>query len=196
MYLGIDAGTSSIKCTVFNESGREVFSSRRSTFLELLPSGRVEQDPVEIWRAVRGDVADCLKKSRVSSKDIEAVGVTGQSAGMILVDKQGKPFKMISWRDVRAASLVEEWREKGKEELFYDITGWPLWPQFAPIQMRWLAKHEPNVLKRASVTFSCSDWICSRLTGEKKAAAPALIGTIDTKRDKYSPELFRLCEIS
>lgn len=196
MYLlGIDAGTSTIKCSVFSGSGNEVESTRRDVHLQLFRSGEVEQNPLEIWKAVRGVVVECIKKSRIPSEEIEAVGVTGQAGGMILVDNRGKPFKMISWRDLRATSLVEEWRREGKEELFYAITGWPLWPQWAPVQLAWLAKHDPSVLKRADIAFSCSDWICSRLTGEKKAVAPALIGTIDTKRGEYSSELFQLCEI-
>jgi sugar (pentulose or hexulose) kinase len=196
MYLlGIDAGTSTIKCTVFNGSGTEVKSARRNVHLQLFPSGEVEQNPLEIWKAVRSVVVECIKKSRIPSEEIEAVGVTGQSGGMILIDNRGKPFKMISWRDLRATSLVKEWRRKGKEERFYAITGWPLWPQFASVQLAWFAKHDSSVLKRADIAFSCSDWICSRLTGEKKAVAPAWIGTIDTKRGAYSSELFQLCEI-
>jgi len=196
MYLlGIDAGTSTIKCTVFNELGRELESTRRNVHLQLFRSGEVEQKPLEIWKAVRGVVSECIEKSRIPAEEIEAVGVTGQAAGMILVDNRDKPFKMISWRDLRATSLVEEWKREGKEKSFYAITGWPLWPQFAPVQLAWLAKHDPSVLKRAEIAYSCSDWICSRLTGEEKAVAPALIGTIDTKRGEYSPELFQLCEI-
>ena len=196
MYLlGIDAGTSTIKCTVFNESGKELGTARRSVRLQLFRSGEVEQNPLEIWKAVRGVVVECIKKSQIPPKQIEAVGVTGQAGGMILVDNRGRPYKMISWRDLRATGLVEDWKNEGKEELFYTITGWPLWPQFAPVQLAWLAKHDPSLLKRANLVFSCSDWICSRLTSEKKAVAPALIGTIDTKRGEYSSELFQLCDI-
>jgi len=97
-------------------------NSRRSTRLHLYPFGRVEQDPSEIWHAVRDVLRKCIGSSRVSVTDIAAVGVAGQTGGMILVDKAAKPITMISWRDNRANGLVEKWKKESKEESYYDIT--------------------------------------------------------------------------
>jgi L-xylulokinase len=194
-FLGLDAGTTAIKCVAFNEAGEELAISRRDTTLLYPAPDRVEQDMTEIWNAAREVLRETLQYSKISPEEIAAIGITGQAGGTLLIDDAGNPLKMISWRDLRTSELVTQWEREGRGSEFYDITGWPIWPQHASVHLAWLAKNDPALLKQASTAFSCVDWVTFRLTGERRAAASSLNGIISIKTGRYSDELFRLCEL-
>jgi sugar (pentulose or hexulose) kinase len=194
-FLGVDAGTTEIKCVIFDESGTSVGRSRRSTELIYPRPGQVEQDPNQIWNSVKEAVRDAIGHSQIPPEKIASIGITGQSGGTLLLDPVGKPLKMICWRDARTASTVLEWKRDGTENEFYSITGWPLWPEFASVQLAWLKDRNPALLKKTKTIFSCADWVAYRLTHVVKASASSLIGVIDSKNGRYSERLFSLCGI-
>jgi L-xylulokinase len=193
--LGIDAGTTAIKCILFNESGEESAISRRNTTLLYSSADHVEQDMSEIWIAAKEVIREVLVRTGVAPEKIAAIGITGQAGGTLLVDTVGHPVKMISWRDLRTSELVLKWKSEGRETSFYKITGWPLWPQYATVHLAWLKKYEPELLRMSHTVFSCVDWIAFRLTGERRAAASSLNGIINTRTGDYSDELLRICDI-
>ena len=194
-FIGIDAGTTEIKCVIFDSTGTSVGKGRSATALTYPKPGYVEQDPTEIWKSVKLAVRSALSNSRTSPKEVTAVGITGQSGGTLMLDESRRPLKMISWRDTRAASTVSSLKRNGIEQEFYDITGWPLWPEFASLQLAWLQDNNPELVKETKTVLSCTDWIGYNLTHRLKASASSLIGTIDSKTGRHSERLMSLCGI-
>jgi len=193
--MGIDAGTTQIKCVIFDEQGSNVGGGQRSAELLQPKPGYVEQDPNGIWNSVKEAIREALVESKISPEEIASIGIAGQSGGTLLLDSSRKPLKMISWRDTRATSTVQKWKEEGREDEFYEITGWPLWPEFVSVQLAWLKEKQPDLLAKTGLIFSCSDWIAYRMSHNVKASASSLIGFVESRTGKISSRLFNLCGI-
>lgn len=194
-FIGIDAGTTQIKCVVFDELGTNVGGSQRNAELIHPKPNYVEQDPNQIWDSVKGAVREAVVESKILPMEIASIGITGQSGGTLLLDSSRKPLKMISWRDTRATPMVLKWKQDGRENEFYEITGWPLWPEFASVQLAWLKERQPGLLAKTDTVFSCSDWIAYRLSHIVKASASSLIGVVESRTGRLSQRLLDLCGI-
>lgn len=112
-FIGIDLGTSSCKVAVFNREGTLIASSTKQYGLILGKDGKVEQNPLEWWNAVRDALRDA--SSRIDSNRVMAMGVTGQWSGTVPIDRDGNPlYNAIIWMDTR-----------GKDEIRRLIGGFP-----------------------------------------------------------------------
>src|SRR5579884_1309467 len=100
-FLGMDVGTGGTRAVLVNEQGQLVASasSEHEPFRTPHP-GWAEQDPEDWWRAaqeaIRGVVAE---KPGVR---VDAVGLTGQMHGAVMLDKDGKVLRpSLIWCDTR-----------------------------------------------------------------------------------------------
>ncbi|ADY00539.1 xylulose kinase [Vulcanisaeta moutnovskia 768-28] len=114
-YIGIDLGTSSCKVALFSRDGTLIASSTRYYPLILGKDGKVEQDPLAWWGAVKDSLRDVVTNTKIDVNKIMAIGVTGQWSDTIPIDKDGNPlYKAIIWMDTR-----------GKDEIKKLIGGFP-----------------------------------------------------------------------
>jgi sugar (pentulose or hexulose) kinase len=164
--LGIDAGTTVIKSTLFDLEGREIAGAAHdSSFLTPHP-GWAESDMHSVWQAVQLTVRQTLARAAVAPEQIAAIGVTGQGDGAWLVDLASDPVRpAILWSDGRTGDLVKAlWRSGVGHELF-QITGTALNTCNQAVQLRWLQEHEPDILDRTAAVLRAKDWIFLCLTG-------------------------------
>lgn len=85
--LGIDAGTTVIKSTLFDLDGRGIAGAAHdSSFLTPHP-GWAESDMATVWQAVQITVRQTFARSLTRRESWIAVGVTGQGDGTWLVDR-------------------------------------------------------------------------------------------------------------
>lgn len=164
--LGIDAGTTVIKSTLFDLEGREIAGSAYdSSFLTPHP-GWAESDMYTVLQAVQFTVRQTLACAAVAPEQVVAIGVTGQGDGTWLVDRAGAPVRpAILWSDGRTAELVQQlWRSGIGHELF-QITGTALNTCNQAMHLRWLQEHAPETLHHAAAVLRAKDWIFLCLTG-------------------------------
>ena len=117
--LGIDAGTTTIKSTLFDLTGHELAGAEQQSSLVAPETSWAESDLGEVWKAVQQTVRRTLAQAAVDPAEVVAVGVTGQGDGSWLIDRQGRPVRpALLWCDGRTAPLVELlWQEGvGQEE--------------------------------------------------------------------------------
>jgi len=190
LLLGIDAGTSVIKCALFDLSGEEIQVTRKRVPWASPQLGWAEQDMKTIKNATLSAVKELAS---LKGEEIAGVGITGNSAGTFIVDKEMEPVKAILWRDTRAKALVQELAKEGLDTQFQELTGWPLLPDFAPVQLAWLKRNEPETLKRVGwIWAGCIDWIAYCLTSNVRAVSTAAITCINPERRTYDPEILNL----
>lgn len=192
LLLGIDAGTSMIKCALFDLAGNEILVVRKRVPTTSQELGWAEQDMNLIKEATFSAVKEIVAFSRTRNDEIAGVGITGQSAGTFIVDNEIEPVKAILWRDTRAKSLVREWTKRGLDKRFQELTGWPLLPDFAPIQLAWIKEHDPKTLERAKWVFGCIDWIAYCLTSKVRAVSTAMIACINPESRTYDSKILEL----
>ena len=74
--MALDAGTTSNRCILFNESG-EMCSVSQREFPQYFPKpGWVEHDANEIWATQLGVAVEAMQKIGATAADIAAIGIT------------------------------------------------------------------------------------------------------------------------
>lgn len=97
--LGIDVGTTNAKVALVDDAGMLVASAARS-----IPTRRdgerVEQDPAELWEAVRDAIREAV--AAVPDADVAHVGIDSQYSSTVPVDATGAAVgPLVMWLDQR-----------------------------------------------------------------------------------------------
>jgi sugar (pentulose or hexulose) kinase len=164
--LGIDAGTTVIKSTLFTLDGREVAGAAHDSSLLAPRLGWAEADMDAVWRAVVIAVQQTMRATGIGAQDILAIGVTGQGDGTWLVDAANRPVRpAILWSDGRTGAMVQEAHRSGLSAEFFQIVGTALNTCNQALHLRWLQEHEPQTLERTAAVLRAKDWIFLNLTG-------------------------------
>src|SRR5207245_2562036 len=101
--LGIDVGTGGTRAVLIDSEGRV----RASATVENVPfasprTGWAEQDARDWWRAASAAVRVVLSNEGVRPEEIDAVGLSGQMHGAVLLDERDEVVRpAIIWCDQR-----------------------------------------------------------------------------------------------
>lgn len=159
-YLGVDIGTTSTKAVLFDHTG-SVMSIHHKEYPLYSPSPSIaEQDPEEIFRAVKETIKITMQKGAVSPLNLELVSFSSAMHSLIAMDAQGKPLtRCITWADSRAAS----WAEKIKNELngleIYKRTGTPIHPMSPLAKIAWLKTEHPEIFAKTEKFIGIKEYI-------------------------------------
>ncbi|MBI3617604.1 MAG: glycerol kinase GlpK, partial [Candidatus Omnitrophica bacterium] len=203
--LALDQGTTGLRAFLFDAKGSAVASDYEE-FPQYFPKpGWVEHDADGIWASCVAVIKGVLAKSRVSSQEIAAIGITNQRETTVLWDrKTGKPVhRAIVWQCRRTADICQALKAKGLEKLFREKTGLVIDAYFSGTKIRWLLDHVPGLRRRAAkgeIRFGTIDsWLIWRLTGgashatDLTNASRTLIFNIRSK--KWDAQLLKILKI-
>lgn len=192
--LGIDAGTSMVKTIVFDLDGREVVSASRRVSIETARPGWAEQDMDFVWEVVKQTIRESLKRGKLASSNVAAVGIAGQGDGCRLIDKNLKPLrKAILWLDGRAGEIVTRWEKEGVNLSGFPISGSAIFAGTAAAIIKWLEENELDTLKQARHFLFAKDWLKLKLTSKIVTdQSDASRAPLNIKKRAYSQELFKL----
>jgi xylulokinase len=138
--LGIDIGTSGSRALVLDETGRTVSASADHEAFRSPATGWAEQDPEDWWRACQIAVRRVLDASGTSAAAIQAIGLSGQMHGAVLLDGAGAVVRpAIIWCDQRTESECR-WIEStlGASRLL-ELTSNPALTNFTLTKLLWRA---------------------------------------------------------
>src|SRR5512138_2770095 len=118
-FLGIDVSTTSAKALLIDEKGRVVASATTALTRSTPKPLWSEQDPHEWWTGTAARIRKALANAGAAGKDVEAVGLTGQMHGLVLLDDERRVLRpAILWNDQRtSAECAEIERRVGRSEL-------------------------------------------------------------------------------
>lgn len=189
--LGIDLGTSSVKVVLVNEKGKVMVRSSEGYRIYSPHPGWAEQDPQEWWKATSKTINEVLHQTRVNSSQIQGVGISGQTHGTVVLDKNLLPLRnAIIWMDRRSVSQVERLKEKFGERLT-SITGLPIYCGFMAPSLLWIRENEPFLWNRIYKVLLPKDYIRLKLSGEVASDVTDAGGTLllDTIKRNWSGEI-------
>lgn len=190
--MGIDAGTSVVKATIFSLEGREVARAARIVPIHNPESYMAEEDLQDVWMAAVDAISESLTGSAITPDRIRAVAVTGQGDGSWLVDTSGNPVgPAILWTDGRAGEIVDKWGQDGTLSKTFKITGGGPYAGTTSAILRWRIENQPELLERDDIrNVYCKDWVSFKLSGELNSEPSdySLMG-IDTVARDYSDEV-------
>lgn len=169
--LAIDQGTTSTRVIIFDKSGDVIYQVSREITQYYPHPGWVEHDPEEIYDKTLACLFDCIFASKLSFKDIAAIGITNQRETIVVFDKKtGKPvYNAIVWQSLQSKEIVAKMAKH--EQLIKDKTGLVITPYFSASKIRWLFDTYPELQKRADngelLCGTIDTWLLYNLTDRK-----------------------------
>jgi xylulokinase len=167
-FLGIDAGTTSIKAAVFDPLGRLLALERQEYTLETPAPAWVELDASVYWQACCNAVRAVLVRSAVPLAEVVSLCISSQGETFVPVDENGCPTrKAIVWLDNRAAPQAAAIAARfGLDEVYYR-TGQPdVVPTWPACKILWLRENEPELFQHSARFLLLEDYLLFRLTGQ------------------------------
>ena len=121
--LGIDVGTTSLKCAVFDHKGEQKAAAVVEYSLET-PRANFVEAPCNVYMDSIKACLDVIRGKGVDTKEITVVGFSVQGETLCMLDENGQPLKKaIVWMDNRADAQADKMREHFGNEKCYEVTG-------------------------------------------------------------------------
>ena len=203
--LALDQGTSSSRSIVFDATG-QIVASAQLELTQIYPQpGRVEHDPMEIWRTQLATAREALVKANLNAKDIRAIGITNQRETTVVWNrKTGKPIHhAIVWQDRRAEPACVELRERGLAGTIQAKTGLLIDAYFSGTKLKWILDNVPGARAQAAngeLAFGTVDsWLMWQLTEGRVHAADVSNASrtmlFNVRTNQWDTELLKALDI-
>jgi xylulokinase len=166
--LSYDLGTGGNKATLFDADGNCLAEHFIAYATQYPATGWHEQQPLDWWDAVIKSTKALLNKADVNKTEIECIGISGQSLGVVPLDQEGHLLRESTpiWSDSRATTQAEYFFGKIKEHRWYQTTGngFPP-PLYSVFKIMWYRDNEPEMFERIDKVIGSKDFINYKLTG-------------------------------
>ena len=162
-YLGVDLGTTSIKCMAVDEAGVRLYVASRVHETLSPREGWIEQDP-DGWLAPAIEaIRECVAET--AAYDVSAIALSGHMSSPVLLDGDLKPvYPCMTVGDARceaqADRLLEDYGAR-----FRDLTNNKPFACFAVAKLMWFRKQEPQKYADTKCFVFAKDYLRYQLTG-------------------------------
>lgn len=177
MLLGIDIGTSAVKAVLVDRDGMVRGGSSVAHSFDVPRPGWTETPAARWWGTAVDAIAALGAASDVSLSEVEAVGLSGQMHGAVLLDRESiatagmraidavRPVLM--WNDQRTAGELDGIEAAaGGRRAFVEAAGTRALAGFTLPKLLWSRRNEPVVWSRVAA-FTCpKDFVRLQMTGE------------------------------
>jgi xylulokinase len=193
MLLGVDVGTGGTRAVLIDRAGR-VLASFASEHAAIRSEhiGWAEQEPEDWWRAAREAIRGALAASEARGSDVEAIGLTGQMHGCVMLDADGKVLRpALIWCDQRTQPQCDWLTEKIGFERLIELTCNPALPNFTLTKLLWVREHQPEIFAKIAHVLCPKDYVRYRLTSEFAMDMQEASGTLllDVAHRRWSEEV-------
>ena len=199
MFLGIDVGTGGTRAVLVGRTGRVVASfAAEHAAIRSEHIGWAEQDPQDWWRAAKEAIAGVMAVSESAGSEIEAVGLTGQMHGCVMLDEDGEVLRpALIWCDQRTQPQCDWLTAKIGFERLIELTCNPALPNFTLTKLLWVRKHEPEIFAKIAHVMCPKDYVRYKLTGEFAMDMQEASGTLllDVTNRRWSADMCELAGI-
>ena len=168
MYLGLDIGSTSLKAAVFDaRRGRLLAQAEHRLVLDVDETGKREQDPAALLRALGAAVASLREQVADRWNDIRGIGLAAQGGSTILVDRRtgAAATPIFLWNDTRAFGHFH------KIAAQFPARWWRAFalsdgPGMGLARARWIREQWPHLFKTDPLCVGVGEHAYFALTGE------------------------------
>ncbi|MEM9667124.1 MAG: xylulokinase, partial [Bacteroidota bacterium] len=196
--LGLDISTTATKALLIDGQGT-VMAQASAAYPLSTPHPRwSEQDPTHWWTATQHAIRQVLTQTGVLAEAIQAVGLTGQMHGLVLVDATGTVLRpALLWNDGRADAECTVIRERLGADRLVRLTGNEAFAGFTAPKLLWVRQHEPDVYAQVQQVLLPKDYVRYNLTGAYATDCAGAGGTLllDLATRTWSAEVLEALEI-
>ena len=171
MYLlGYDIGSSSVKTALVHSETKKIvdvvhYPDREMDMISR-QKGWAEQQPELWWRYLCLGTKKILDKNNIKSSEIEAIGISYQMHGLVIVDKEHQVLRpSIIWCDSRAVSSGDQaFKSLGQDFCLSNYQNSP--GNFTASKLKWVKDNEPEIYDKIYKFMLPGDFIAMKLTDE------------------------------
>lgn len=195
--IGIDLGTSSVKCILVSREGENCGEVSREYPLLQPQSGYNEQEPEDWVRQTVSGLRALLLQAEVDPAEIAGISFSGQMHGLVLLDDANKPVRpAILWNDTRTTVQCREIEAKLGDSLL-KIARNPALEGFTLPKVLWVRENEPESFRRAARFVLPKDYLRYRLTGQLHIDYSDAAGTLllDVGGRRWSETICRMFDL-
>ena len=165
--LVIDAGSSRLRCHLFDSDGQIVSTSAAEwPYLDEPDASSLAKafDIRLLWQAVAKAIKQCVHDAPAHVGTVACVAVTSQRQAVVFMDSNNDEIYAGPNMDLRAVFEGAAIDESHREQV-YAVTGHVPSFLFAPAKLRWFQEQQPDAYARIANVLTLADWIAWRLTG-------------------------------
>lgn len=195
MFLGIDVGTGGTRAVLISREGHVLAShSAEHAPIHSAHIGWAEQDPEDWWRAAQAAILGALKAAATAGHGakVEAVGLTGQMHGCVMLDASGHVLRpALIWCDQRTQPEADWLTDKIGYDKLIQLVANPALPNFTLTKLLWVRQHQPEIFKQIAHVLCPKDFVRLRLTGTYAMDMQEASGTLllDVAHRRWSHEV-------
>ncbi|KAF0883699.1 TFDP2 factor, partial [Crocuta crocuta] len=184
--LGLDVGSSVIRCHVYDHAALIRGSSAQKVESLYPQTGWVEIDPDVLWLQFVTVIKESVKAAGIEMNQIVGLGISTQRATFITWNKKtGNHFhNFISWQDLRAIELVKSWNNSlimkliqsscrllhlfTRNKRFLAVSLFSFTNQHVSLRLAWILQNLVEVQKAVEEDNCCfgtiDTWLLHKLT--------------------------------
>ena len=149
--LGIDIGTTSVKCVLLSEEGKLACETSAPHDLISLHPGWAEEDAGFWWHHTQNCLLAFKEKMPHEMAEVAAIGVSGMVPAIVLLDSGGNPLrKTIQQNDARCAPQIERLQSLLDQDELLARTGTRTNQQHVLPRLLWVKENEPEIFAKAA----------------------------------------------
>lgn len=183
-FLGLDIGTTRMKCGIYGESGQLIYSDGGDYGTKQW--GResyVDADAVVTC-------AKSLLKKAYSAFPFDSIAISSLGESFVLLDEEDKVlFPPMLYTDCRGEEEAAAFA--GDAEKIFALSG--VFPQgmYSVYKLLWIKKHKRELYDRAEKVMLVGDYVGYVLTGKRCSdyASASRTGVFDVRKKEFSKEL-------
>ncbi|WP_319533615.1 xylulokinase [uncultured Cohaesibacter sp.] len=165
--LGIDLGTSSLKCVILDAEGTVRATSDQSYPTASPHPGWAEQDPADWLRALKSVLKTLVEMDPQGMQALQAIGICSAAHIPVLLDDKDDVLRpAILWNDNRSTEEVAYLQTHHLNAIQKTTLNQPGCTWTLP-QLMWVRNQEPEAIGKTRSLLSSKDYLVYRLCGRK-----------------------------
>ncbi|HUK00243.1 MAG TPA: FGGY-family carbohydrate kinase [Stellaceae bacterium] len=171
-FIGIDAGTASVRAAIFDAEGSLIATARRPIAIWHEAGDIVEQSSTDIWDACAGAVRAVMREAALPPAAVKGIGFDA-TCSLVVLDHAQNPLSIslsgdpqrnvIVWMDHRAVAEAIRISDTGDEVLRH--VGGIISPEMQTPKLLWLKQHLSGTYRQAGHFLDLADFLTFRATG-------------------------------
>ena len=195
IFLAIDLGTTGLKVSLIEDSGKVLDSNYREYPIFSPEPGYAEQVPKLWWSGFINCCQSLKQECEDEFSKVIGIGICGQMHTHVYLDKNFTIIRpAITWMDQRSSKIVKEINEnKEYKTLIYNKTKNFATTTYTAPQVKWVKENQPDLWPKVKHILIAKDYLKFKLTGRMVTDYSDASGTLlfDVKKCTWSDEMFR-----
>ncbi len=190
--LGIDLGTTGIKCVAYNEEGKALGKTYREYELYMPKKGVVELEQEKVLNSLFENIKELNSFESIKKDPIEALSISVSGDEVMPVDRNGKPlYNTIMAMDTRGYKENDWICQLIGAEKIYEITGQPPSNLYPLNKIIWFKNNRPDIYENTYKFLCWEEFVFFNLGVEPISDYSVTSRTLafDIISKKYSKEI-------